>query len=331
MKKFTETQLKLIKTLADGQCHNGNDLGALLKVSRTAIWKQITHLIELGLPIQALPQQGYRLTTPFLILEEETLRRELGCYDFLKPIHFHLFASIDSTNRFLKDYPRSPGLEVCCAELQTQGRGRFGRPWHSPFGENIYFSSRWHFDCDLSHLSGLSLVVSLAVLSTLAQFGIREQIRVKWPNDILWQDKKLCGTLIEIVAESNSSADVVIGVGINVNAISMTHLQIDRPTCSLYEITGKYFDRNSLIARLIIQLNELINEFMVQGFVAFMSKWHEVDYLKGQTITVKHPTGSITGIANGVDEKGQLLLVDAGGTCHALSSGDASLQRETVY
>lgn len=331
MKKFTEMQVDIINYLSDGACHSGSELGIEFKVSRTAIWKHIKQLSELGVPIHRIPNQGYRLPAPIELLEEFTIRKKLDAFQFNKSINFHLFPSLDSTNRFLKDLPHSNAIEVCCAEMQTAGRGRFGRHWYSPFGENLYCSSRWHFDCDLSRLSGLSLVVSLAILATLKLRGIKDDVHVKWPNDILWGDKKLCGNLIEIIAESNSSADVVIGIGINVNSnigllpFSSAQTIPDKPWCSLYDIIDKYTDRNELIADLIIQLHLHLNEFIEHGFSSFIPQWQQADYLQGQQVTVSHLSGSLSGIAQGVNENGQLKLIDEVGVVHYLSSGDTSL------
>jgi BirA family biotin operon repressor/biotin-[acetyl-CoA-carboxylase] ligase len=295
-------------------------------MSRTAIWKHVKQLLDLNLPIQCLPHTGYKLNNPLILLDKNKIQASLNLQAL--PFNLHLFASLDSTNRFLKELPSSPLIEICCAEMQTHGRGRFGRHWHSPFGENIYCSSRWHFDCDLSRLSGLSLIVSLAVITTLADFGIRESIQVKWPNDILWQNKKLCGNLIEVIAESNGGAEVVIGIGLNVNSNTTDLPLIDsKPWCSLYDITGNLLDRNELVARLITHLHLFLTKFMSQGFAAFMTQWQEVDYLQDKMVTVTNHAGVVSGRANGVNETGQLILVDERGILHYLSSGDTSLSR----
>jgi len=335
LKKFSPLHRKLLAYLSDGACHSGNALGTLLNVSRTAIWKHITQLIELGLPILRIPKRGYQLMTPLQLLDEELIQQELSHLGFALPIEAHVFASIDSTNRFLKELPSTSAISVCCAEMQTEGRGRFGRQWYSPFGENIYFSSRWHFDCDLSRLSGLSLVVSLSILSTLKALGIEDNLRVKWPNDIFWDHQKLCGSLIEVIAESNSGADVVIGIGLNVNSntkaadssnnIEHNKLIPDKPWCSLHDIKGVRMDRNKIAARLLITLSHYLDVFLIKGFGAFISEWNEADYLKGHAVQVSHPRGALKGIANGVNEAGQLLLVDDNGVTHCLSSGDTSL------
>lgn len=332
MKELSEMQLNIIRFLSDGLCHSGNELGLQCNVSRTAIWKQIKQLMELGIPIQCLYHQGYQLRTPIQLLNESIIRHYLTTQQFEHPIDFHLFTTIDSTNRFLKELPSHNIMQVCCAEMQTAGRGRFNRHWYSPFGENIYFSSRWQFNGDLSQLSGLSLVISLAILETLKNTSVQEEIYVKWPNDILWNTKKLCGNLIEVIAESHGHMDVIIGIGLNVN--SCTNLfegtpksnLPEKPWCSLFEITGHALDRNLIIANLILQLNKHITLFMQEGFGAFIKKWHQVDYLQGKMITVSHTTGLVNGFAKGVNEIGQLILTDEQDKTHYLSSGDTSLQ-----
>jgi BirA family biotin operon repressor/biotin-[acetyl-CoA-carboxylase] ligase len=326
MMRFTSSQTTVLNILSDGLCHSGSELGQALEITRSAIWKQINQLIELGIPIQSRPQQGYQLPQKLLLLNEEQLAQHLVTQKLAMPFHLHLFTSLDSTNRFLKDLPASNALDVCCAEIQTQGRGRFGRQWHSPFGENIYCSSRWNLQCDLAKLSGLSLVTSLAILATLNELHLSSEIKIKWPNDIYWHDKKLCGSLIEILAESNSNAQVIIGIGINVNTDTANNPLPDKPWCSLYEISQKLFDRNLLIARLINNLEHYLNKFRDQDLNAFMDEWNQADYLAGKHIQVTQSSGVIAGKACGINHWGQLILQDENGQKHALSSGDTSLQ-----
>lgn len=327
MKQFSKTQLKLLDQLADGNCHNSNEIGERLGISRTAVWKHICQLAELGLPIKRIPQQGYQLTQPMKPLDEQLIRQHLDNRQFTKYVNFHLFAAIDSTNQFLKALTNNSAVNICCAEKQTHGRGRFGRHWVSPFGENIYCSSRWELNCCLSRLSGLSLVVGLAILASLRDSDVSQGIRIKWPNDILWGSKKLSGILIEIIAETNGCAQVIIGIGMNVNTATHEQPFSDKPWCSLYEMTGTYFDRNLLLANLIYHLDQYLEKFLSQGFAAFNHDWHEVDYLQGQFINVSQPTGSISGHACGVNELGQLCLRDKLGVIHYLSSGDTSLRQ----
>jgi BirA family transcriptional regulator, biotin operon repressor / biotin---[acetyl-CoA-carboxylase] ligase len=325
MKQFSKMQLELLQQLADGNCHSGNKLGKQLGISRTAVWKYISQLAELGLAVKRIPQQGYQLLQPMKPLDEQAIRWHLANRPFLKQTNFHLYATIDSTNRFLKELPSSSSVEICCAEKQTHGRGRFGRHWVSPFGENIYCSSRWELNCCLSRLSGLSLVVGLAILASLQDSNIRQDIRIKWPNDVLWGNKKLCGILSEVIAETNGYSQVIIGIGINVNTATHKQPLADSSWCSLYEITNTYFDRNILLANLIYHLDQHLEKFLNSGFTAFTKNWQKIDYLQGEFIKVSQPNGIISGHASGVNELGQLCLRDAQGTMHYLSSGDTSL------
>ncbi|ASQ46399.1 biotin--[acetyl-CoA-carboxylase] ligase [Legionella clemsonensis] len=327
MKQLSPIQLELIKLLADGACYSGNFLGEQLGISRTAVWKHIRQLIDFGVPIKRLPQQGYQLIVPMLLLNAQTILEQLNSRGFKKSINFHLFSTVNSTNQFLKNLPSSSQLEICCAEMQTQGRGRFGRHWISPFGENIYCSSRWEVNCDLSQLSGLSLIVGLAILMSLKDSGIHEEVLLKWPNDLLWQDKKLCGILIEIIAETHGNSQVIIGIGLNVNTATQMHPLPEKPWCSLFEITRQHYDRNTLLANLLFQLQRYVEKFLKLGFPGFIDEWRKVDYLYGKLITVMQPTGVLQGIADGVSEFGQLNLIDKRGKRYSLSSGDTSLSR----
>lgn len=329
MMQFTPSQITLLTILGDGSCHSGSALGQALGITRSAIWKQINHLVELGVPIQSIPQQGYQLPNKLILLNEQQITTHLQTKKLTTPAHLHLFTSIDSTNRFLKDLPLGNPLEVCCAEIQTQGRGRFGRQWRSPFGENIYCSSRWSFNYDLSKLSGLSLVTSLAVLATLNDLQLLEDIKIKWPNDIYWADKKLCGSLIEIQAESNGNAQVIIGIGLNVNTDTANHPLPEKPWCSLYEISKRYFDRNVIIAGLLANLEQFLIKFLNNDLNAFMDEWNQADYLAGKQIKITQHTGTLSGKACGITSMGQLILEDELGIRHLLSSGDTSLQERT--
>ncbi len=260
------------------------------------------------------------------MLNALTIKQHLKKLNVNIPLQLHLFDSIDSTNRFLKDLIPNNGIDVCCAESQTHGRGRFGRTWYSPFGENIYFSIRWHFNRPFSQLSGLSLVVSMAIMAVLQDLNI-QGVQIKWPNDLLWQDKKLCGSLIEALNENHEGSNVIIGIGLNVNATPNDIDGLNRPACSLYEIGKKKLDRNSIIAKLIMQLNAHLEQFINQGFASFIPFWQKNDYLFNQIITLHQPTGALTGRVLGISETGQLRLKTKDGVVHEVSSGETSLRQ----
>ncbi len=325
MEQFSNKHRQLLAILSDGSCYSGTTLGEKLDVSRTAIWKYISQIDKLGLKIKRIPHKGYQLSSPLILLDERLIRQKLAHTQFKKSVNFYLYASLGSTSRFLKALPLSSDLEICCAEGQTQGKGRYGRNWFSPFGENIYFSGRWLLNCCFSQLSGLSLVVGLGVLSALKSHQISNEIKLKWPNDLLWKDQKLAGILIDVLGETNGYTQVIIGLGLNVNTATQQFNILDRPWCSLFDITGDHLDRNGILASLIYFIDKFLQQFSESGFKGFMKFWREVDYLQNKWITVSQPSGNLHGFANGVNALGQLCITDSGGIKHYLSIGDASL------
>ena len=254
----------------------------------------------------------------------ENIKNQNSTYEY----DFYIFDSIDSTNRFLKDLPRAekPIIPCCIAEMQTAGRGRFGRDWHSPQYENIYCSSRWRFPKDPMQRSGLSLVVSLAITAMIHELfdhlKLDHKIQIKWPNDLLWQHKKLSGTLIEL----KETDEVIIGIGINVNSIYSNLSHQVKPWCSLHDITKLFFNRNNLIVNLLIKIEQYMDHFIHHGFIFFKSEWDKLDYLKHQFITIKNHDKILSGQTQGIDDQGKLLLRDTTGRLHALVSGETSLK-----
>lgn len=221
-------------------------------------------------------------------------------------IRLHLFNQIDSTNTWLKQLPSSPHWELCCAESQTAGRGRWGRQWYSPAYENIYLSLR---PANLpTHLQGLSLVICLSVYTVLSQLDSKFNLRVKWPNDLYWQDKKLCGCLIECGSKPNQA--LIIGLGLNVNSHPERCPDLERPWSSLQQMSGLYWNRNNLIASLVTQIQSDIANLQQHGFSYFQTQWQQLDLLKGQQVSIKHPAGTKQGQVLGVSETGELILLN---------------------
>lgn len=327
MKPYSDLQLQIIQLLDGGVAYRGTVLGKMLGTSRHAICQAIDDLIELGLPIQCFPQLGYCFTSPLLLINEQKILKQLQSCRFRTSIHFHWFPIIDSTNQFLKTLAPSGSLALCCAEMQTRGRGRFNRHWISPFGENIYCSILCNLRASLSQLSSISLVIGLALLSSLKDSHIEEKILLKWPNDLLWKDKKLAGILIESQGEEQGYTKLIIGIGLNVNTPTQLDPLADKPWCSLFEITGKTFDRNFLLANLINCLQKYLEKFVQQGFSAFLQEWEAVNYLAGKVIEIIQARETVQGTVRGLNALGHLGLEVELGKIRYFASGDASLSQ----
>lgn len=257
-------------------------------------------------------------------LQETAIRSQL--YPFHKPINFHIFTTINSTNQYLKqNHCPKDSIEICLAEEQTAGRGRFGRQWVSPFGENIYFSYSCNVLVDIAELSGLSLAVGLGVLQSLEVSNLIAPILIKWPNDLIWENKKLGGILIESLPEQDGSLKVIIGIGLNINSDPKQQILTDKPYTSLYEISGKKWDRNYLVAQLIRYLEANLGFFLKSGFAWFAKEWQKVDYLYGKPIEIYQSKKILKGFAWGVNSLGELCIEDEQGKKRCVSSGEASI------
>jgi len=174
-------------------------------------------------------------------------------------IDIELFDTIDSTNDYLLTHKKNNC--ICLAEHQTKGKGQLGRKWHSPHGENIYLSYRTTLQKPMNEIGELSIKIGEAVCDTLNKFGIDKGLTLKWPNDVLFEGKKLAGILIEVQPGADNTSHVVFGVGLNVNLMSDESNRISQPWTSMQLISGKYLDRNRVVASLIDQLIVFVRNF----------------------------------------------------------------------
>lgn len=329
-KKVNSNLIKLINLLNDGCYHSGDEIGEKLNITRGAVWKMTEKLTDYDIAIHSIKGKGYALSEPLQLLDSKKIKSLLND-DIKKLINIDILETTLSTNEYLKSICKTKPYTVASAEQQTQGKGRLGRRWHSPFGQNIYFSCHYCLRKDVSKLAGLSLVIALATIRALKEYQPECHFIVKWPNDILLNTKKLAGILVEISAEAHGSADVIIGIGINCNMLNADTHAIDQAWTSLRQESGKLADRNILTAKLLTYLIHYIQQFESAGLTYFKEEWKANDYLVGKSITIVNGNNQeLTGIANGIDDQGHLLLKLNNGNVQAFSSGDVSLRKASL-
>lgn len=310
----------LLKLLSDGGFHSGESLGQSLGITRSAVWKQLQQLEErYSIELHKVQGRGYKLASPLSLLDESRLRQ--GC-----PVPLQLMASVDSTNaealRHLSARSeQAPRLFV--AEQQSAGRGRRGRYWHSPYGENLYLSLLYPVEHSLM-LDGLSLCVGLAVQRALVELGFADA-RLKWPNDVLVGNAKLAGVLLELVGDPADRCHVVIGVGVNVNMLQDEKSRIDQSWTSLRRIRGELQDRTEILLTLIDQLLRQLDFISGAGFAGIRQEWERSHAWQGRRVRLSAGSQTVNGVVLGVDERGALrLLCDEGERC--FSGGELSLR-----
>ena len=239
-------------------------------------------------------------------------------------VTLEVVAETGSTNAdLLAELGRLRGPKLLVAEMQTAGRGRAGRVWHSAPGATLTFSLAWRFRLPVQALVGLPLAVGVVIAEVLSMFGIDG--RLKWPNDVLKDGSKLAGILIETALAKNGNEDVwaVIGVGLNLAMPDALATQIGRAAAAL---PAHALDRDQLMAALLDGLADAMGLFEQHGFQLFKERWNRLHAYAGQQVTVLEGERVVhAGSAFGVDDFGRLLLDTAGGRI-AVVAGDVSLR-----
>jgi len=325
---------RLVALLADGEFHSGAGLGRELGVSRTAVWKALRRLEELGVEVHAVPKRGYRFALPVEELNREAIGSALSAALRRRVRTLERFFTVESTNSHLlarDDLP--PGrTDVCVAEVQTAGRGRRGRTWNAPFGGSIVLSMSWQFPDVPRQLSALSLAVGVGVLRALKDCG--DTLRLKWPNDVLFAGRKVGGILIELRAEFSGPAYVVVGVGLNHRLSPAARRALDAAgadATDLHEVATKAMrklpGRNRIVAALITEIAAVLEAFQQEGLKPFAREWRSADALAATAARVAYGEEIYRGIARGIDEEGALLL-ETPGRLLRFTSGEVTVRSE---
>ncbi len=319
--------LPLLSLLADGRFHSGAALGDALGVTRSAVWKAVQVCTDHGIDIHSVRGKGYRLAQALDLLQQERIIDQLDAN--VRPLlrNLEIHNELDSTSKHLLRSAAGNALSgiACLAEVQTGGRGRRGRAWVSPFGANIYLSVLWRFAQGPAALSGLSLAIGVAVLEAVQALGV-DGCGLKWPNDVVWNGRKLAGVLLDLSAEASGPSTVVVGIGLNVRMPDSAAATIDQPWVDLDSLLpAGSVHRNRIAAQLLGRVLVALSEFDSEGLAPFQARWARWDCLAGRSVTLQLPTQVIVGRAQGIDASGALLL-ETGGQVSAYAAGEVSVR-----
>lgn len=302
---------EILKKLRDAEDYiSGQELCEYYGVSRTAVWKAIKQLAKDGFVIEAQNNRGYRLVEDdtSVIFSKTAIESYLDTETIGRSLVFH--KETGSTNldaKALAEKSEESGTLVV-ADMQTAGRGRRGRGWVAPAGQNIYMTLMLKPDCMPDKASALTLVMAISVMEAVRELVPVEKCGIKWPNDIVVNNKKICGILTEMSAELERIHYVVTGVGINVNQKEFPE-EIRETATSLYIESGKETDRSRLVARVM--------HYFEQNYELFERSWdleHLLDKYnsmlinRGRQVRVLDPKGEYEGVAHGINEKGELIV-----------------------
>lgn len=317
-----ETLLELLKS--EKSCWiSGEIMRQTLGISRNAVSKHIRALRDKGYEIESSTKKGYRLDTPQdLILPEEILdglntnvfgRQEILC---LKET-----GSTNTQAKALADGGAREGTLVL-AESQTLGRGRKGRTWFSPKGEGLFISMILRPLMSPMDSSRLTLLAAVALAEALIDLTGLE-IRIKWPNDLLCDGRKVAGILTELTTDMDAVNHVIIGLGINVNTPRKSFpVDLRKKASSLLVESGRPHSRCK-ITQLFLECFEGHYYALVDhGFPQLLSRWKALSDTIGQKVRVEMIDKSLTGTIKDMDSNGFLILEDEKGLRHSILSGD---------
>ena len=359
---LTPLGFSLLRRLADGDFHSGEDLAAKVGLTRARVSQLLKQAETAGLSLERVRGRGYRLLATPDFLDAAAVRAALKSYGVevappdarpalpaandddialpvsalpvipLKPpIAVEVVDQIDSTSSELlrRAARRDIHGALLAAEWQSAGRGRRGRAWSAVAGGSLTFSLGWRFEQGAGFMAGLSLAVGVAVLHALEREGIAG-VELKWPNDLIHRHLKVGGILVELNGDALGPSTVVVGVGLNVRLPQAMKRDIAQPVSDLTAVAGRGappIDRNKLLARLAAELAATLGTYCAHGFAPFAAEWQRRHAYQGKLVRLLLPDGvSVKGTVAGVDGTGALVLADGPRRVRFLA-GEISLRR----
>ncbi len=332
---LTPLGFSLLRQLADGAFHSGEDLAEQVGLTRARVSQVLKDAETAGLALERIKGRGYRLLEAPNFLDAKAVRARLDELAIDRgapiPVAVEVTDQVDSTSSELmrRSQRRDVHGIALAAEWQTAGRGRRGRPWMAVAGGSLTFSLGWQFEQGAGFLAGLSLAVGVAVARALEAEGL-SGIALKWPNDLVHRHLKLGGILIELNGDALGPSTTVIGVGLNVRLPPAARKDIPVPVTDLTTVAGKKaspIDRNRLLARLLAELSSVLEQYSTEGFAPFAAEWQHRHAYQGKPVKLLLPDGAtVTGKVAGVDASGALVLADGPRRARFLA-GEISLRR----
>ncbi|MEM2991122.1 MAG: biotin--[acetyl-CoA-carboxylase] ligase, partial [Halobacteria archaeon] len=310
---------------SQGKYVSGGKIARALKVSRTAIWKHINSLKKMGYEIEAKPKKGYKLVrSPDLITPEEI---KIGLKTEVIGRELNYFQSVSSTNEVARELAEKGAGEglVVLAESQTMGRGRLGRTWASPQG-GIWLSIILRPNLPPSNAHLLSLAAGVGAADAINKLGL--EAKLKWPNDVMIRDKKVCGILLELAAEVEAINYAILGVGINAN--NELPVEIQKTATTLKKELGREVERAKFVQELLLELEKKYFLFKRDPSV-ILNRWRALSNILGEKVQVKTLNENFIGIARDISSDGSLIIEIEDGSIKQVMAGDCINLRSMLH
>ncbi|SFL71557.1 biotin--[acetyl-CoA-carboxylase] ligase [Salibacterium qingdaonense] len=302
---------------------SGQEISRLLGISRTAVWKHMEELRKAGYEIEAVPRKGYRLTHIPNLISADEIKSRLHTKTFGQKLVYKEEVTSTQEEAHKLAGKNEPEGTVVAADKQLQGRGRLDRPWVSASGTGLWFSIILRPDIRPQNAPQLTLLAAVAVTEGIANAsGL--QPRIKWPNDILLNEKKTAGILTEMQSDPDRVQAVIIGIGLNINH-DKDHFPPElqsKATSLALENNGTAFHRADITASVLRSLEYWYGTYLTGGFGAVRRRWEELADTIGNHVRAVSRFKTVEGYAEGITDDGVLLIKQKDGTIEKIYSAD---------
>lgn len=314
--------MEILSLLMEGNYLSGTRLAEQLGVSRTAVWKNIQQLKEDGYNITAVTNKGYKLVEPSSRINESLLAATVEKSGLLDQLVYK--KTIDSTqNHAFRILDQYDGNIVIVSGEQSQGRGRFKREWLSPDETGLYMSLVLRPGISNQNMIVFNLFISLAISEAIREAtGLKSGI--KWPNDILLNDKKVCGFLTEVISADNIVETIVCGIGININPSAVTEA-LGTATTITGELKDSEFDMNHFIDVLFKKIEYYYDKFLSESFSSIKDSWLDQAIIFNRDLTITTVKEKLRGKALDITDEGYLVILDGDHNIHKVISADIEI------
>lgn len=317
---------EVLKILLSNKSHvSGQNISKYLGVSRTAIWKAVSTLKKDGYNIESVNNKGYLLLNKNETLSRVEIEQCINTYNYSSPPKIIYLNEVDSTNNYAKKVSDSLNADfLVVSDMQTLGKGRLGRSWDSPSGSSIFMSLCIKPDIAIEKASIITLVMAVSLCEAIEEIYSIEPL-IKWPNDIVFNSKKISGILTEMSSDMDGIKYIISGVGINVNNKDFPD-NIKETASSLFLETGTLMDRARLIASTVYHFYNNFNIFLKTEDMTDLKEKYEKHLANiGKEVKILDPKNKYTATALGIDESGA-LLVNTDGKIKRIISGEVSVR-----
>ncbi|WP_211744977.1 biotin--[acetyl-CoA-carboxylase] ligase [Paenibacillus sp. Marseille-Q4541] len=304
---------------------SGEEISNRLSISRTAVWKQINQLRELGYEFEAVSRKGYRLIYQPDQYHQDEIMQYVNTNTFGRRVH--LLESTFSTQvdaiKLAEEGEKTGTLVV--ADMQTNGRGRQGKNWFSPAGKGIWMSLILRPELPIRYMPQLTLLTGVAVCSAIRNVtGV--EAGLKWPNDILVDGRKVCGILLESATEDNKVRYCIAGIGIDVNLSEQDYPEeLSSIATSLKIESGSMISRSKLIGEVMNELEARYEQYEKEGFAPILKEWEALSASLGKQVRTETPNLVIEGKAIGLSDSGGLIVLTKEGKKSTIFSGEVEI------